>query len=599
MKPSSRGARAALGLGLLIAVSSTSARAGSTRIYWLLDETNCFKDPNAIAVSCGEIGTYHFYRPGVVPSFPEGAGCVTPATTLSLAKILPPLDRSLSTTTGSSIPSTPIPAPTTPVFISDGAASSLLAPDATTAPTSDRWIPCAGGSCFDKQADLQVGPWVAVVDWNNEHGWSVGWTIRSLLPSGTRLGLFSLTDPQLDLTAESGETTDVHVIGALCRIFDQLGANPPLVVNMSFGHRSDTGNLPNECGSDDALQCEVGRLLERLYRQPSSQDLGTVLVGAAGNHHELLFPAAHPSVIPAGMADLEELEEKHAVGAWETPAQPQARPLALIPGNGLCLSTMLAGHRVGWGAPGGSSYSAAIFSAWMAAALLQREVADPLAAVKWSTEWWWPTASCTYRLRRGEELLQSCSSAFAELFDAVVLSSTWNCPTGNAQTFRPLSVALTGEQLKEVDALAGIESLTEVSGRLNRPAPSEPPCISCEGPGRSQRLQLAPTESLFAQRDGGDTLQLALHRSAPLSRETAFRSVLLRTGKFFYPIALTATQLKELAGAGYSHLAIQGAISKLEPGVQPSLVFVMSWSVVDRPSEIYWTAAPILLLDGP
>ena len=578
--------------GLSLAVVASNAGAGGKTIHWLLDPDNCFKDPKAVAVACGEVGTYHFYPAGYFPVLPA-TSCTGIATTESLAKVFPPLGRTLTTIApGGTIPSQPVPNTPVPVGMEHAVRERAL-----TAPTQEPWIPCAKGSCFDPHDQLGDRDWVAVVDWYDEHGWSVGWTIRSLLPPEVRLGLFPLLDARLDDTAEDGETTDVHVINALCRIIDEVPERAPLVVNMSFGHMPSGGNAPGECSQQDALQCEIGRLLGHLYRKPSSESLGTVLVAAAGNHHEMLFPAIHPAVIPAGMSDLEKLEVQVSDGAWETPDRPANKPLALLPSNGLCLSATVAGKRVGWGAPGGSSYSSAIFSAWMARVLQAKEVPNPLAPVLWSAEWWQPTANCGYHLRRGDALLASCAPAFKTLFDTAVLAPEWKCPTTNDKPYRPLVVATDAASLDEVQALGAYESLTEASDRINRPAPPPPPCISCDGPGRSSRTLLAPLAPLLAHRDEG-ALQLALHRNTPMPDDISFREVLLRAGKNFHRVVLSETQLKELAGTGYSHLQLTDTLRFLIPDEQPSLVFVVDWKTPNSGSiETYWTSAPILLLD--
>ncbi|MEM8997122.1 MAG: hypothetical protein AAGF23_20230, partial [Acidobacteriota bacterium] len=257
--------------------------------------------------------------------------------------------------------------------------------------------PCLGPACHLDSIPAS-GEWVAVIDWNNWHGRSVSWMIRSL--SGIQPVLFDLGEG-----APEGATNDVHLLRALCEVVDHTdrpGGKPPAALNMSFGRVEEVLER-NRCDNpllDPALSCMVRDALAEIRRE-------SPVFAAAGNHDTLLFPASDGAVTAVGGLDVPWFRLSHAVGAsWRTPDLASD----LMPASALCIDDQ-AGDP--WVAPPGTSWASAILSAWVAAT-------SPSSAEEESGSWR-PriTSKNDYVLSHSVsgDVSGSSSPAFTALFD--------------------------------------------------------------------------------------------------------------------------------------------------------------------------------------
>ena len=132
-------------------------------------------------------------------------------------------------------------------------------------PSGAEWFPCKSGGCFGRRSQ----PWVAVVDWNQGHGWSVAGLIREVAGSGVDLVLFPL-ERTSGLAAADG-VSDLDVLIQLCAVAEAAYQAPqdlPLAVNMSFGRLLDP-SVSQSAGLVGrwAFQDEIGRVLDHEFHQ--------------------------------------------------------------------------------------------------------------------------------------------------------------------------------------------------------------------------------------------------------------------------------------------------------------------------------------------
>ncbi len=219
--------------------------------------------------------------------------------------------------------------------------------------------PCDQGECFLAPDELPQRPWVAVVDWHNQHGWGVGETITRLSAGAADLKLYPLDRPAVPAIAAlaeqvGGQVTSAHVLEQVCRVAEDADRAPraPLVLNLSFGLVLEGP----ACDLPDDLNCQIESVLGVLDRVH-----GVVEVAAAGNHGRQLFPASSPPVFAVATQSLRPVMPDPEPWAG---APPEADVTLVMPGYGMFFDDAASGAR--WAAPAGSSYAAAVASGWIA-----------------------------------------------------------------------------------------------------------------------------------------------------------------------------------------------------------------------------------------
>jgi hypothetical protein len=422
------------------------------------------------------------------------------------------------------------------------------------APRLPAAFPCAAGRCLGRSAAAR--PWVAILDWPTAHGWSVAAAIREASDQRVDVQLYNLAAAGT-LGQWVPSVSDLHVLVQLCALAAAPPGDRPLAVNMSFGRHQAAGV---DCASSPSLGCAVGQVLSRLAAE------GTLPVAAAGNHRELLFPAASPDVVSAGALDL----AKYQVGQESHPSSQTPQTVrALLPGYGVYLSTPAEdGGDPAWPAPPGSSYAAALFTGWLAGTLAGGG--------------------------KLPDLSQPPGARFTPVATEKGFALAWNgVPLPGSELDGPQ--ALLSRALGEAP-LAGVP-YPEVTLRLTGPAPAMPalpilyadagngpqpgvdPCVPCHGNGLQGEL-------------GADTVLVDLSSSGGLPAPIGPKSLWLRVGSAFYGFdrSRDAGLLARLAAGGLPSLALSGVSGIFPAGEQPSLVLVVNVGGTD-----YWHEVPIQL----
>jgi hypothetical protein len=506
----------------VLVLSGWLALAGGAQaqVGWLQLSPDCQVDPDAVQpggietpqiVACGDAGSFVFGQPGV-----SYKGCVSVADGTEA----------------------PAPIPVEP------------------APSLPQGFPCAQGSCLHHTAG---NPWVALVDWRTEHGWSVAATIQEASDQRVEVQLYDLASVG-SIAQWVPSVSDAHVLVQLCALAEAVRLHPkdrPLAVNLSFGRRR-TGDCSTS-PSDD-LSCAVESVLGHLA------DAGVVPIAAAGNHHELLFPASSPGVISAGSLDLSHLRYSREVRP-STQTAPDAR--ALMSGYGLYLSyTSTSGDAALWPAPPGSSYAAAVLSGWLGGTLARG--GDPLSPLLKGGRWEpLRTAKGLALAVDGEPLPGSELTGPRLLLErALAGRPPFSLSKGDVAT-----LWLTGEAppLPELPVLYASEG--------NDPQPGVNPCVPCQGGGGQGG---AP--------EGPETVVVDLSSSAALPPGTDLVAVFLRVGDSVWAFdgSREPALLAEMAAGELQGLALAGVGNVFQPDEQPSLVLV-----VNVGGTAYWHEVPL------
>jgi hypothetical protein len=422
------------------------------------------------------------------------------------------------------------------------------------APRLPAAFPCAGGGCLGHAAGR---PWVAILDWRSEHGWSVAATIREASDHLVDVELYDLTlGGSLDRLAPT--VSDLHVLVQLCALAEaaqQRPADRPLAVSMSFG-RLDTGL----CGSSGSgLGCSVGRVLSYLREHE-----GILAVAAAGNDGEMLFPASSPDVISAGALDLSHLQARGEIRAsMQTPAQAQA----LMLGYGLHLS--MGSGSPGWPAPPGSSYAAALFTGWLSGTLAGGvEHPDPatLRGGRWVP---FLTPGGLALAFNGAPLPGSQLQGPRRLLDRA-LSAVPALPLGSSDaTLWLIGPAPTQPPMRSLP----------YAGAGNGPLPGVDPCVPCEGTGRGAV-------------EAPQTVAVDLSSSGSLPDGMELIAVWLRVGKDLYGFDRSRDPdlLASIATGKLDSLILSGVGGLFPDDEQPSLALVVTVG-----GQNYWHEIPIQL----
>ncbi|MCG8456704.1 MAG: S8/S53 family peptidase [Holophagales bacterium] len=244
--------------------------------------------------------------------------------------------------------------------ISRGQEAAIGYPERATDLGND--LPCPSGNCFQDHPDHTL-PGVAVIDWNDPHGWSVAGVIQSLVGEEASLTLLAFDDSRLGLSGTPG-VTDAHVLEQLCRVLDTPPFTRPEIVNLSLGRPS----VKKSCKTESSLECEIDAVVGALRTESH-----TITVAAAGHHERALFPASSGTVFSAGAVDLHGLAGH---GEPSPAAQTPAGAQILVPGNGVFVKRK---DGTVWPAPPGSSYASAVASGWLAMALVNQVTPQQLS----------------------------------------------------------------------------------------------------------------------------------------------------------------------------------------------------------------------------
>lgn len=470
------------------------------------------------------------------------------------------------------------------------------------------WIPCADGSCFAAvglEEYVPSKPWVAVLDWHDLHGWSVGWTIVGIAgPAEHEAVLLPLDDVRLIPFSRTG-STDVHVLTQLCSILEAVdirGIPRPAVINMSFGRRLRDDDAVSTSCNPAHLSCQVARVLGRLVATSGpAAEAGTVAVASAGNDRKPLFPAGLVSVLPAGSLQLGLYKESgQTKPSWETPSYaPRAE--ALMPGYGLCI-----GERIGvdsaneWAAPAGTSYAAAVLSGWLSGVLATMPVYAPL-----DTRPWFPNrvcdasrTSCTHVLTHGTTPYGTnprIDALLRQMFQP-------RRPCG-----RPSQVAASEVlNLATVTASEGElpeDTFLDVFADLKLPAPPSTPCIPCRGltsvDGGSSAFSGAKARPAVLSVDLSGISALTPPFPPALASQINVDGLFLRVGETFLRLVPAtgnqSSSFSVLETGAVRRLAISGVTEALRGGIQPSLIFVLRPIQPDLLERPFWISIPILV----
>ncbi len=437
------------------------------------------------------------------------------------------------------------------VPIAGGTATPALFPTEPV-PSLPPAFPCAGGSCFGHTPGR---PWVAVLDWPTEHGWSVAATIQEA--SDRRLGveLFDLTSAGTRLPG--APVSDLAVLIELCAVAELPKEDRPLAVNLSFGRRRTAGSASDLSGP-------IGHVLQDLAAH------GTLAVAAAGNDGELLFPAASPGVISSGALDLSYLQGTQGIRP-STQTPPSATALML--GYGLYLPA--GDGETYWPAPPGSSFAAAVLTGWLGGTLAAGgKLPDPAtgSAGPGAPLVWTPAFT---------------AEGLALAYGGVPLSgSRLNGPSRLLERARGKATAAPEPSEGVTLALAGLAPPLPPDSMLHADAGNEPQpgvdlCVPCRGNGGSGGFLDSP-----------ETLGLDLSASGVLPAQMELVAVFLRVGKAVYGFegSRDPAMLAAIAAGDLGRITLSGVGGILSAGGQPSLVLV-----VNVLGTAYWHEVPIHL----
>jgi hypothetical protein len=421
-------------------------------------------------------------------------------------------------------------------------------------PRLPREFPCYQGSCLHRTGR----PWVAILDWPTAHGWSVAATIQEAADQEVDVELYDLgaagtAAPWLP------HVSDLHVLVELCAVAEAARLHPedrPLAVNMSFG-RLDTSH----CATSGTGLCgSVGRVLSRLA------DMGIVPVAAAGNHHELLFPASTLEVVSAGALDLSHLQ--HSQQVMPSTQTPQGAE-ALMLGYGIYLSYLSAhGGEAWWPAPPGSSYAAALFTGWLGGMLAGGEKLPPVPiGARWTPI---ATANGLALALDGVPLPGSELNGPRLLLERALGTMV---PVPHQKTEAALRLEGPAPPLPELSLLHADDG--------NGPQPGVNPCVPCQGEGRQGGTPESP-----------DTVFVDLSYSSGLPAQVELIAVFLRVGEKVYRFegSRAPDLLAAISAGSLETLALSNVGDLFEPGEQPSLVLVVN---VGGPA--YWHEVPLHL----
>ena len=580
----------------LVLQASSGPEALAQQVSWeLFDVEDDPESQNDKRVACGHYGVFYLKVTNALPVTPEPEPAVPRLKGVEVPRLLP---RFLA-----GGPAPPSPIDPVPVFPSSRpvALGSSLTPAPAPRPIKPvtlppPWFPCDQGLCFGDPLDFAANqPWVAVVDWDGPHGWSVGWTVRQVAGPGVALGLLPLTDDDLESVPRRGET-DAHLLTQLCHLAELVeveGVPPPVVVNMSFGrlaHPED--RLPAGLCDETRIVCQIAHVIEylRLKSQARIPPPGTIFVAAAGNHQDLLYPAAAPGVLAAGSLDLAAFWETGVTGGtWETPKLTN-EAAALMPGYGICLFPgPVPQAQKGHPTPPGTSYATATFSGFLVAPLLAGLIEHPLRPLLWSPIATCTANACTYQVGYGNQRLYSVSSGLHLLLE----QARTGTPACRPPNEGPFEAEGSVEEPVSLDAMPLLSFDDIAAAARKQPAPGSEPCVPCHGHNQPPPL-LAYGSTGLSFRFSPMDLELDLSFAGALPGDFTLNELYLRVEEDFYPISVQQGEFTSLQSGQVDRLVIAGAGDLIPWGEQASLVLVLTDHGGDTPQE-FWTSVPILM----
>jgi hypothetical protein len=424
------------------------------------------------------------------------------------------------------------------------------------APRVPEAFACSQGSCLGRSTDR---PWVALLDWPTAHGWSVAATVQEASDQRVDVELYDLTAAGA-LAEWVPPVSDLHVLVQLCALAETAQAHPgdrPLAVNMSFGRRQ-TGAACLQSGP--SLGCSVSQVLSHLATVE-----GLPLVAAAGNHHELLFPASSSGVISAGALDLSHFQRTQETRpSTQTPSESEA----LMLGYGIYLP--VEGGDQDWPVPPGSSYAAALLTGWLGGALAGGDqMPGPLLTegARWTPVL---TGKGLALARDGVPLPGSELTGPRLLLDRAM---------GAALTSRKLWFDATLRLTGPAPLLPELPLLYADGGSV--PQPGVDPCVPCRGIGDPGGMPEAP-----------DTVLVDLSYSGALPPQMELLGVWLRVGKAVYAFEESRDPglLAAVAAGTLEGLALTEVGGIFPAGEQLSLVLVVHVN-----GSSYWHEVPLHL----
>ncbi len=461
----------------------------------------------------------------------------------------------------------------------------------------------AQSGCGRQLASMTAEPWIHIVDYLTWHGKSVDAVVRG----STDPRIKTLIAPLESHFQHLGGVVDADVIfpyADLAEAIDHGNTLPPLVTNMSFGRRhDDTGGdardiscVEQACGPG-ALSCQIAHLLDHITRA-RPDGTRTVAVAAHGNDNLALTPSALEDVVSVGMLDLTRLGAGVALPAWETPAPVDA----LMPGNGLCVELQTRQDpdgqpdKIQTPLPGGSSYSAALYTGMIAEqllhdadAVLDRIDQGPL----WSPRRTCSDDSCPFVLDHGGTLFPGLTGNGGERIWETLFDDPADCGVlaGYSLFARLVSPGI---------GPYGYPTLPELRS-THRPAPEPNSCVPCAACCQYFPWQQPGTLAATVQGARGArtsvtiSLEIDLHSTWMIDQDLTLEELYLRLGSETRLIELKAPVLAEIASGNVGFLNVEGAFSNLDMSTQPSLVSVLSWDDPDGDKERFRRSTPMIL----
>ncbi len=556
----------------MIAFIYLPSGAQACEVYWALYSDPCkpaAKSAKVIA-KAGEYGIYYF-------SDKELGSC--PAKRLAWCKETPP------------------------VYPSPGASPMDTGGGLACGPPS---------GCGKSFSDLSSESWVYVVDFADSQG-AAGWhalSVDSVIRTSSDPAVETLIDP-LDpmLPAHCPDVTDADVLVSLAKLaeaIDKGGIPAPSAVNMSFGRKLEKGDATSaECGLDGpckgGLSCQIAGLMAHIIRPELEEPRRSLAIAAHGNHREPLFPAALADVIHAGMLDLTLLSRAGLVeSAFETPLDPNA----LMPGNGLCLRLPGAIDNVvhETANPAGSSFSASLLTGLLTDAILHypTEVEPLLDAGMWTPkEVCDQDGVCSFRLRHssGVTFASPVGAGSDRLYEATTEDLS-NC--GEAEGMALLAVL----EPAPVDPYVAYNSLVDRVAAVHQTAPNSRPCTPCQGCCPSVPSGDFAGFKSFGSAAGtvdGETATstwidwvIDLHNGWYLDFSLTLIDLYMRIGSEVLKLNIEPLDLAHIDWSMYDFLKVSGRVLDPNPGEQPSLIAVVSWTPPMGSPEIFWNSTPVI-----
>ena len=385
-------------------------------------------------------------------------------------------------------------------------------------------FPCSDRRCLT--ALPVAAPWVALIDWQNQHGLTVAETLGRVA-KGMPVQLFPLDAPEaVELLGD--QVGDAHVLMQLCAIAEQAEVlPPPQLVNLSFGrYLAPAANLPTP-----GLETEIRDLVAELTKK-------THFVAAAGNDGLALFPAAIPEVLAVGALDLAAFRQGQIQKSHISPLAD-----AYFPAYGLLLES---GTDAVWPPPPGTSYASAIAAGWLAELLVRQPELGTLFEPGRASLFPRSVGSGLFELAAGSDSVpDSANTVGSRLLEIAAFSKmeTW-------QKLEPGQGPAPPQQVLGIADKLPSRTWTEVRGRANSPAPDSYPCVPCVNspdPWGGGGLEAGP-------------LQLDFGRAADFGPEVALVGYYLQSGNL--NLRLTDSEnpalLQALSAGLVTRLTVEG-----------------------------------------